>query len=244
MPLPALKTQLAAVVSGTPSSSPGLPTGLRDLDRIIPAGLPRGRITELLGEPGSGKTTIARAIAQATAKAGRWVACVDATRTLDPRDWASLSSYEGVWIIRPGDPTRAAWSADVLLRSGAFALVIIDGAAPLSRATAVRLTQLARESDAAILILSDAPRGADISSALRLRVEGRALARTITLEKGGPWQRAPLEIPRGLVPTRRLGAHPEIPDRRGAARTRGQPRIGSVRGRRAAQPRYPAARKR
>ena len=34
-------------------------------------------------------------------------------------------------MIRPRDPARAAWCADVLLRSGAFALVVLDGAPPL-----------------------------------------------------------------------------------------------------------------
>ena len=62
-----------------------------------------------------------------------WVAYVDAQRTLDPRDWAHLGDAEGVWMIRPRDATRAAWCADVLLRSGAFALVVLDGAPALTQ---------------------------------------------------------------------------------------------------------------
>jgi RecA/RadA recombinase len=108
------------------------------------------------------------------ASAGVWVAYVDATRTLAPRDWAEAEARavaaaarspldrgggggEGgrLWVVRPHDPARAAWCADVLLRSGAFGLVVLDGAPPLSRAIAVRLTRLARESDAALVAVSE-----------------------------------------------------------------------------------------
>jgi hypothetical protein len=53
------------------------------------------------------------------------------------------------------EPVHGAWCADVLLRSGAFALVVLDGAPMLARGVAVRLTRLAREADAAFLVLGD-----------------------------------------------------------------------------------------
>ena len=279
MSLALLRQQLAAVVAGTPSSTPGLPTGVTALDTVLPGGgVPRGRLTELLAPAGLGKTTIARSLVAATIRGGGGVAWIDATRTLDPRDWAdsdaadrdahgtresraagtasgrALGGVDALWVVRPGDPARGPWCADLLLRSGAFALVVLDGAPVLPRAVAVRLTQLARESDAALLLLGDGTRASEVGGALRLRLAwsvsvqkntgitpvvprspGAAAHRVIaTLEKGGPYQHVELEVGRGHGIARRLCTHPEIPDRRGVARSR-----SAVRGRRFAQPEYP-----
>lgn len=247
MSLAVLRQQLAAVVAGTPSSTPGLPTGVTALDAMLPGGgVPRGRLTELLAPAGLGKTTIARSLVAATIRGGGGVAWIDATRTLDPRDWAApdthgthgthgtresraaggaLGGFDALWVVRPGDPARGPWCADLLLRSGAFALVVLDGAPMLPRAVAVRLTQLARESDAALLLLGEGTRASEVSGALRLRLAprspGAAAQRVIaTLEKGGPYQHVELEVGRGHGIARRLCTHPEIPDRRGVARSR------------------------
>jgi hypothetical protein len=75
-------------------------------------------------------------------------------------------------MIRPHDATRAAWCADVLLRSGAFALVVLDGAPALTRSNAVRLTRLARDADCALLVLGDrAGAATQLGGAVRLVVE-------------------------------------------------------------------------
>ena len=186
-----LKQQLADVLDVERPTSPGLPTGIARLDEgLAGGGIPRGRLTEVSGGVGSGKTTLVRRLVERAAAAGVRVAYIDATRTLAPRDWAeaesralaSAASGAGVdgarlWVVRPHDPGRAAWCADVLLRSGAFGLVVLDGAPPLSRAIAVRLTRLARESDAALVAVSDGGGGggggglgAGVGGALRLRV--------------------------------------------------------------------------
>ncbi len=260
-----LRQQLAAVVAGTPSTTPGLPTGIAALDAILPGGgIPAGRLTELLAPAGSGKTTLARSLVTATITSGRCVAWIDATRTLDPRDWVSASmDGDALWVVRPADPARASWCADLLLRTGAFALVVLDGAPILPRTVAVRLSQLARESDAALLLLGDGTRASEIGGALRLVLKrsGRspgvpgsrgtvstthADARrvVVTLEKGGPYHHVQLEVPGGNGIARRLCAHPEIPDRRGVARSRRHDRGGTStntapRTKRFAQPAYP-----
>jgi hypothetical protein len=255
-----LREQLAAVVAGTPSSAPGLPTGVRGLDLALPGGgLPRGRITELLAPAGLGKTTLARSIAASALMAGHAVAWIDATRTLDPRDFIDVdaASRDALWIVRPGDPARAAWCADLLLRTGAFALVVLDGAPVLARSIAVRLSQLARDADAALLLLGEGHKASEIGGALRLVLKRRPARDTrggpqvaALIAKGGPHQLVPLHlevgharaIARDLVRdlAHRLCAHPEVPDRRGVARARnGATRVGTVRGRRAAQPSYP-----
>lgn len=222
-----LRQQLAAVVAGTPSSTPGLPTGFTLLDAALPGGgLPRGRITELLAPAGLGKTTLARTLATTTLISGHAVAWVDATRTLDPRDWVAVdpAGSDALWVVRPSEPARAPWCADLLLRTGAFALVVLDGAPVLPRTVGVRLAQLARDADAALLLLGEGTRASEIGGALRLvlKRQGPGGAVLATVEKGGPHQHVPLplEVGRGHDIARRLCAHPEIPDRRGVARRR------------------------
>ena len=230
--LATLRQQLAAVVAGTPSATPGLPTGIAALDAMLPGGgLPRGRITEILAPAGVGKTTLARSLATATLTAGHAVAWVDATRTLDPRDWvtASVADNDALWVVRPADAARASWCADLLLRTGAFALVVLDGAPVLPRTVGVRLAQLARDSDAVLLLLGEGTRASEIGGALRLLLRRRdghnsrsGPSVTATIEKGGPHQHVSLqlEVGRGNGIARRLCSHPEIPDRRGVARKR------------------------
>ena len=169
--LASLREQLAKVLDDTKPGTPALPTGIAALDAALPGhGLPRGRLTELLGAPGCGKTTLVRRMVERAMSQGWWVAYVDATRTLAPREWAPLGAGEGLWMVRPRAAERGAWCADVLLRSGAFALVVLDGAPMLSREVAVRLTRLARESDAALLLLGDDTKASALGGALRLRV--------------------------------------------------------------------------
>ena len=168
-------TVLAPGKSGleTGKGSERIPTGSGTLDRAIATGgIPRGRLTELYGPLGGGSTTLARAIASQSLLAKGWVAYIDAERTLAPRDWAALGRSGRFWVIRPPGPDKAAWCADVLLRSGAFALVILDNAPPLTRAIAIRLTRLAQDRHAALLILSEGEsRSRLLGAALRLRCE-------------------------------------------------------------------------
>jgi len=165
--------ELVRLLPPPPPTVPAIPTGIATLDAVLlGGGLPRGRLTELVGPAGSGKTTIARAIVEAAVRNCGWVAYIDAQRTLDPRDWAHLGDAEGVWMIRPHDPSRAAWCADVLLRSGAFALVVLDDAPALTRSNAVRLTRLARDANGALLVLGDhAGAATQLGGAVRLVVE-------------------------------------------------------------------------
>ncbi|MFL5575988.1 MAG: hypothetical protein ACJ79S_08480 [Gemmatimonadaceae bacterium] len=182
MSLALLRQRLAEILDVDRPASPGLATGIAALDGGLAAGgIPRGRLTEVRGALGSGRTTLVRRVAERAVAAGVQVAYVDATRTLAPRDWARLAREDGggLWVVRPVDPACGAWCADVLLRSGAFGLVVLDGAPPLSRGVAVRLTRLARESDAALVVVGEerggvgGGGGALVGGALRLRVEAR-----------------------------------------------------------------------
>ena len=224
-----LKLQLGAIEEIVRPDRAPLPTGITELDAILVGrGIPRGRLTEITGASGSGRTSMLRTLVAAVATGGRWVAYIDATRTLAPRDWAHVGSDRApLWMIRPGNAARATWCADLLLRSGAFALVVMDGAPPISRVLAVRLTRLARDVGAAFVVTGE--HGGDATgSSVRIRLAARDPARaatgsgtrserttTITLEKGG--KRRTLEVSYGRAVARRLCAHPEVPDRRGVA---------------------------
>jgi hypothetical protein len=160
----------------------------------------------------------------------RWVAVIDGSRTLVPREWAEAGDSGRLWVIRPPAAVKSAWCADILLRSGAFNLVVLDSAPALPRAVAVRLTRLAKEHDVALVVVGDTP---VIGSAVRLRVKRRnpegmgqriaihtpcpmphALI-TILIDKGG-LQHA-VEVSCAIEMARRLRAHSEVPDRRGVA---------------------------
>lgn len=235
--MPLSIAELVKLLPPPPPPTPALPTGVAALDAVlVGGGLPRGRLTEIVGPTGSGKTTLTRAIVESTVAAHGWVAYVDAQRTLDARDWVHLGDAEGVWIIRPRDAGRAAWCADVLLRSGAFALVVLDGAPVLSKSAAVRLTRLARESNAAFVVLGDRTGAASqLGGAVRLLVErrkprhpppptlhpppvesGRWGVVSVRVEKGGTLRTVEVRCAIGVA--RRLCTHPEVPDRRGVAR--------------------------
>ena len=239
--------ELRALLPAPLPHAPGMPTGVDALDQSLASGgFPRGRLTEIVGA--TGKLTLLRRVVDAAVARGEWIAYIDASRTLSPRDWAHLAHVEGVWMVRPPEPSRAAWCADVLLRSAAFSLVVLDSAPLVSRAIAVRFMGLARESNAAFVV-TNANEATKLGGAVRLRVNRRRQRLRIQIEKGG--------IVRDRVPgagagsgvrgnninvveiscvdgvARRLCAYPEVPDRRGAARA---DRRDTRRGRRAAEP--------
>jgi recombination protein RecA len=248
MSVAALRQRLSAIVVPPRVGTGGVATGIAALDRVLSdGGLPSGRLTEIVGARGSGATTLVRQIVAGALAAGRWVAYVDGARMLAPRDWAALGGTRCLWIIRPPNVERSAWCADVLLRSGAFGLVIIDRGPPLTRPVAVRLSRLARDRDAALVVVSNESAGAIVGSAVRLRVSaGRRAPNTerklVARLPGGEWQQRitshelrttpertlrivvekggthyPVEVGCAIDVAHRLCAHPEVPDRRGVA---------------------------
>jgi hypothetical protein len=235
MSLSALRQQLAAILPPPRAGdAAAIPTGIEALDRALSdGGVPSGRLTEIQGARGSGRTTLVRHLVTTAVEARRWTAVIDGSRTLAPREWAEAGASGRLWVIRPHGADRSAWCADILLRSGAFSLVVLDGAPPLSRQVVVRLTRLAKEHDVALVVVSDSP---VIGSAVRLRVERKSKAKdqrpkaigtaesrvtshesriTIRIDKGGT-QHA-VEVSCAIEVARRLRAHPEVPDRRGVA---------------------------
>src|SRR5262247_3181867 len=110
-----------------------IPTGSIALDVALGiGGLPRGRIVEIYGPESSGKTTLAlHAVANAQ-KAGGIAAFIDAEHALDP-DYAKKLGVDtdGLLVSQPDTGEQALEIADMLIRSGAIDIVVIDSVAAL-----------------------------------------------------------------------------------------------------------------
>lgn len=167
--LDALRLQMGEIVAAGRNAGPSLSTGIPHLDQELGGGIPRGRVTEVTGSLGAGKTALLRQVVARVLAAGQWVAWIDARRTLAPQPWAELGKR--FVVVRPREVKRAAWCADLLLRSGVFALVVLDGAPIVARNVGFRLAQIARERDAAFVVMSEEEKATRISGTLRLRVE-------------------------------------------------------------------------
>ncbi len=110
-----------------------IPTGSIALDVALGlGGLPRGRIVEIYGPESSGKTTVAlHALANAQ-KAGGIAAFIDAEHALDP-DYAKKlgCDTDALLVSQPDTGEQALEIADMLIRSGAIDVVVIDSVAAL-----------------------------------------------------------------------------------------------------------------
>lgn len=96
-------------------------------------GFPRGRVVEIYGPESSGKTTVAlHAIAEAQ-KAGGIAAFVDAEHALDP-EYARLLGVDtdNLLVSQPDTGEQALEIADMLVRSGAIDIIVIDSVAALT----------------------------------------------------------------------------------------------------------------
>jgi recombination protein RecA len=110
-----------------------IPTGSIALDVALGiGGLPRGRIVEIYGPESSGKTTLAlHAVANAQ-KAGGIAAFIDAEHALDPEYAKKLGvDTDALLVSQPDTGEQALEIADMLIRSGAIDVVVIDSVAAL-----------------------------------------------------------------------------------------------------------------
>src|SRR5687767_10656546 len=110
-----------------------IPTGSIALDVALGlGGLPRGRVVEIYGPESSGKTTVAlHAVASAQA-AGGIVAFIDAEHALDPDYAKNLGvDTDALLVSQPDSGEQALEIADMLIRSGALSLIVIDSVAAL-----------------------------------------------------------------------------------------------------------------
>lgn len=96
-------------------------------------GFPRGRIVEIYGPESSGKTTVAlHAIAEAQ-KAGGIAAFIDAEHALDPEYAKKLGvDTDNLLVSQPDTGEQALEIADMLVRSGAISVIVVDSVAALT----------------------------------------------------------------------------------------------------------------
>jgi recombination protein RecA len=110
-----------------------IPTGSVALDIALGiGGLPRGRIVEIYGPESSGKTTVAlHAVANAQ-KLGGVAAFIDAEHALDPEYAKRLGvDTDALLVSQPDTGEQALEIADMLIRSGAIDVIVIDSVAAL-----------------------------------------------------------------------------------------------------------------
>lgn len=109
-------------------------SGILPLDVALGiGGVPRGRVVEIFGPEGGGKTTIALHILAEAQKAGGVAAFIDAEHALDPRLAAALGvDTANLYLSQPDSGEQAFYILDTLVRSGAVDLVVVDSVAALT----------------------------------------------------------------------------------------------------------------
>ena len=114
-------------------SVPVISTGCLSLDIITGVGgFPRGRVIEIYGPEASGKTTLALLGIAEAQKAGGYAAFIDAEHALDPTYARNLGvNIDELYIAQPDYGEQALEIAEVLVRSGAVDIIVIDSVAAL-----------------------------------------------------------------------------------------------------------------
>ncbi|WP_179422341.1 recombinase RecA [Pedococcus badiiscoriae] len=110
-----------------------IPTGSISLDVALGiGGLPRGRVVEIYGPESSGKTTVALHAVASAQRAGGIAAFIDAEHALDP-DYAKKLGVDtdALLVSQPDTGEQALEIADMLIRSGAIDIIVIDSVAAL-----------------------------------------------------------------------------------------------------------------
>lgn len=112
---------------------PVIPTGSLALDAALGVGgMPRGRIVEIYGPEASGKTTLALHVIASAQRSGGEAAFVDAEHALDPSYARKLGvNTDELLIAQPDSGEQALEITDVLVRSGALDVVVVDSVAAL-----------------------------------------------------------------------------------------------------------------
>jgi recombination protein RecA len=110
-----------------------IPTGAINLDAAIGiGGIPRGRVTEIYGPESSGKTTLSLHVVANAQRAGGVAAYIDAEHALDTEYARKLGvDVENLLISQPDTGEQGLEIADILVRSGAIDVVVVDSVAAL-----------------------------------------------------------------------------------------------------------------
>ena len=112
---------------------PAIPTGSLSLDAALGVGgMPRGRVVEIYGPESSGKTTLALHVISEAQRRGGMAAFIDAEHALDATYAAKLGvDTDNLLVSQPDSGEQALEIAEVLIRSGAVDVLVIDSVAAL-----------------------------------------------------------------------------------------------------------------
>jgi len=110
-----------------------IPTGALALDLALGiGGLPRGRVVEIFGPEASGKSTLAMHVVAEAQRNGGTCAYVDAEHAMDPAYASAIGvNVDDLYISQPDTGEQALEITDMLIRSGALDVVVIDSVAAL-----------------------------------------------------------------------------------------------------------------
>ncbi len=110
-----------------------IPTGSLSLDLALGVGgVPRGRVSEIYGPEGSGKTTVAQHIVAEAQRMGGVAAFIDMEHALDPLYAAKCGvDIDELYISQPDTGEQALEIAEALIRSGAVDVIVVDSVAAL-----------------------------------------------------------------------------------------------------------------
>jgi RecA DNA recombination protein len=154
-----------------------LSSGLAPLDALIDGGIPRGRISEITGRAGSGKTSIAASFVSFATHRGEVAAWLDASGSFDPESMAAagVDLRRMLWAsmrrgsARPCSPlvkgrpvglgVRSAIvkAAELVLEAGGFGLIVVDfgeAVRSLTYASSLRIARAAERSGAAVIAIA------------------------------------------------------------------------------------------
>ncbi len=111
-----------------------IPTGSLALDLALGiGGLPRGRIVEIYGPEASGKSTLAMHVVAEAQRLGGRAAYVDAEHALDPQYARAIGvAVDDLLISQPDTGEQALEITDMLIRSGALDVIVVDSVAALT----------------------------------------------------------------------------------------------------------------
>ncbi|MCJ7581438.1 MAG: recombinase RecA, partial [Candidatus Aminicenantes bacterium] len=112
---------------------PAIPTGSIAFDLSLGiGGFPRGRVVEIFGPEATGKTTLAIHVIAEAQKLGGQAAFIDAEHAMDPKYAASIGvNVDDLLISQPDYGEQALEIAEVLVRSGAVDVIVVDSVAAL-----------------------------------------------------------------------------------------------------------------
>lgn len=179
----ALKQYLQKTAPFLGGESHGGSTGFSALDRLLGGGFPKGAITAVIGEVGTGCLTVAaRALAEETR--GRPAAWVDAKGTLYPPALVSCGVELSRLLMVRAQPDKALQAAEQIIATGAFGVVVIGGVERGVRAPQLRRIQTATEGARVCTLMLLSPVVQSVTgAALRLRLGRKGEAISVEVEK-------------------------------------------------------------